>query len=109
MPLPQETNPMTNASLFEHVMRALWGDTEANSDFVVKCIADKIRGTQRVNPENAFDVLDMFGPDYLVWIDSRGSDTEEPDVTVHTIRFTDGSSILVEARRGQGCGVEVIS
>ena len=100
---------MTNASLFDHVMRALWGDTEANSDFVVKCIADKIRGTARINPENAFDVLDMFGPDYITWMNSRGADTDEPDISIHTIQFRDQSSILVEARRGQGCGVEVIS
>jgi hypothetical protein len=51
----------------------------------------------------------MFGPDYITWMHSRGCDDNEPDITVHTIKFRDDSSILVEARRGQGCGVEVIS
>ena len=44
----------------------------------------------------------MFGPDYITWMNSRGADTDEPDISIHTIQFRDQSSILVEARLRPG-------
>ncbi len=100
---------VTYAILFDDVMRSIWGDNEPPPDFVTKSVVDKVRGTSRINPENAFDVIDLFGPDLVTFMDARASDIEtEVDTAIFTIKFRDGSSVLIVAKRGIGSGVEVL-
>ena len=99
---------ITYAILFDNVMRSIWGDNDPPHDFIVKSIADKIRGTARVNPENALEVLDMFGPNIARFVDARAAEGDETDTAIFTVKFWDESSILIVAKRGIGSAVEVI-
>jgi hypothetical protein len=94
--------------LFDNVMRALWGDNDMLSDFIVKSVHDKVRGTARINPENALEVIDLFGPGYCTFMETRAPETDEVDTALFLIRFRDNSSILIEAKRGIGSSVEVL-
>jgi hypothetical protein len=99
---------MSYAILFENVMRYIWGDDNPPHDFIVRAVADKVRGTARINPENALDVLDgMAEMVASVW--ARVSDIEsEDDVAIFTVEFIDRTSILIVAKRGIGSAVEVL-
>ena len=104
---------MTHATLFDHVMRALWGDEIPDGDFLITALYNRIRGQNRINPENALDVLDMMGPTFVkAWEDARVPDDVDPENTeaeiIYTIRFWDDSSALVISKRGQGMAVEVL-
>lgn len=103
------SNKLEFAVIFDNLMRNLWGDDDPPQDFMIKAIADKLRGNARVNHENALDVLDVLGPDVIDSVHVRGSDVEsEPHVAIFTVKFFDGSSVLIEAPRGIGSGVEVL-
>ena len=98
---------MTTANLFDNVMRNLWGDNEANDDIFVTSVVDRVRKMTR-NPENAFEVIDLMGPDYCTFMETRGAEDGDPTVSVTTIKFRDGSSALIIGNRGIGSGVEVL-
>lgn len=104
---PVSTMSVEYATLFNNVMSCIWGDN--THDFVVRALADKVRGTARINPENALEVLDLFGPDIVEFMDARASDAEDDrDTALFTIRFNDNSSILIVAKRGIGSAIEMI-
>lgn len=98
---------MNTAILFDNVMRVLWGDNEPLDDFIIKSVVDKVRGTARVNHENALDVLDLFGPEQVKFVYARGAD-DETDTAIFTVKFWDDSSILIVAKRGIGSALEVL-
>lgn len=106
---PELESRLKFAVIFDNLMRNLWGDDDPPQGFMVKAMADKLRGNARVNHENALDVLDVLGPDVIASVHVRGSDVEsEPHVAIFTVKFFDGSSVLIEAPRGIGSGVEVL-
>jgi hypothetical protein len=95
------------ATLFQNTMDELWGNygTEVRVDFIVKALVTAVRGTARINPENALEVLDLWGPDLIASVDAR-ADNDEPDTALFTVKFIDYSSLLIIAKRGIGSGIE---
>lgn len=98
---------MTQASDFNNIMRYLWGDNEPTQPFIIRAIADNIRGRRGVNPENAFDVLYLLNWPHKMYI--RTSEIEsEPHIAVAHVTFDDESQIIIEAPHGIGSGVEIV-
>src|SRR5262245_7475006 len=100
---------MTHAELFNSVMRYLWNDEDPEHYFWVRACGDKIRGTQRVNPENAFDVLIMmFGTNLSMHVRVPDVGDGDNEASIHHITFEDGSTAIIDGRYGIGGGVEII-
>jgi len=97
------------ATLFSNLMDVLWDNEQLEpGDFIIKALADKLRGTVRLNPENALDVLDYFAL-YVRDVDVRQSIVpDEADVAIFTVKFDDDSSLLIVAKRGIGSQIELL-
>lgn len=96
------------AVIFSNVMNHIWGDDNPPHDFMVKAIADKVRGLARCNAENALDVLERAFGEWFDIVNIRASDDDER-VAIFTVKFNDGSSVMIEAPNGIGSSVEVLS
>jgi len=89
-------------------MEYLWDCSEPGypDEFWIKAAGDRLRGTQRTNPENAFDVLQMLFTEPEIE-DVRLSE-HNPTGVLYTFRLPDNSRVIVEATGGIGSGVEVL-
>src|SRR5262245_21963457 len=97
---------MTHAEIFNNVMRYLWEDDDPEHYFWIRATGDKLRGTQRINPTNAFDVLAiMFGTGLTMTVKVTEEDDESSS---HQVTFEDGSLAVIESHYGLGGGVEII-
>lgn len=103
---------MEQAIIFDLVMMAIWDPNREDHDFLAVAVANKLRGTQRINPENACEVLQLVFPtakcaprlneDAAKW---EPNDAAGPNGSplIFDVTFDDGSQTLIVADK-YGCG-----
>lgn len=97
----------TTASLFAAVMSCLWDDhgPDSNHDRVTRALASHVK-THKLNPENAFDVLNLFWPSASCQPRFAVGNVNEPEEQAYFAKFDDGSQAIIISGRGIGNSVE---
>lgn len=93
---------MNQSTMFDLLMRSLW-DADEDNGFIIEAIAANLRGRQRFNYENAFEVLERVFPEAKLTL----SPNKE---MAFDVKFEDESQGLIIANKHLiGCGFKWIS
>lgn len=104
---------MNQAKMFDEIMMAIWDPNGHEHDFLATAAANKLRGTQRINPENACEVLSLVFPNAKSEprLNTDAFDKIDLDANplIFDVTFEDGSRSLIPADKyGCGTGCEYI-
>lgn len=95
------------ATIFSNLMEYIWGDEELHHP-IVRALGNQIKTHNRINPECALAVLNVFWPQAELSPRLLPQDNEVSDGTVlYDVTFPDDSRALIETCRGVGHSVEL--
>lgn len=100
----------TDAVLFEATLSSLWAPEEP-APRIIHALVSFVKN-HRINPENAFEVLQILWPDatmkFLALSGDEQPSSDDPSEVWFEVTFADGSRADVQALRGIGAAVERI-
>ena len=99
---------MDQATTFSLLMDRLW-DSNMEVEPIIHALASHVKTHQRVNPEDALDVLNIFWPTAHLnaRLPERRLDGDDDSVVIYDILFEDKSRALAVTRRGIASELEL--
>ena len=98
---------MKTSYLLNDVMMLIWDGADRDLPKEAQAIASYVK-THRVNAENVFEVINIMWPEAKMTVRKDGEGIE-PGSIWFDVNFEDGSQVMVNANKGIGDSLEVVS